>query len=79
MIQVIKAHYIEDYKIQLVFNDRKKGIIDLKAIIMKDHRLIFNELSDIDKFKKFKLEADTIVWENGCDLAPEFLYHNLKS
>lgn len=79
MIQVKKARYIDNYKIYLVFNNRKEGIVDLKAIIMKDHRPILTELTDIEKFKKFKVDADTIVWENGFDLAPEFLYAKLES
>lgn len=78
MVSVIKACYIDQYKIFLVFSDKKEGIIDLKSIITKDHRPIFTELSNLEKFKKFKLEADTVVWENGLDLAPEFLYKNVK-
>ncbi len=79
MIHVVKARYIDHYKIYLVFNNQKEGIIDLESIIKKDHRPLFSELSDIEKFKKFKVEADTIVWDNGLDLAPEFLYQKLQS
>jgi hypothetical protein len=78
MIQVTKATYIDQYKIFLVFNNKKEGVVDLKAIITKDNRPIFHELTNLEKFKKFKVEADTIVWENGLDLAPEFLYENLS-
>lgn len=79
MIQVTKAHYIDQYKIYLVFNNNKAGVVDLKAVILKDHRPIITELADIDKVKKFKVDADTIVWENGLDFAPEFLYEKFKS
>jgi hypothetical protein len=79
MIQVTKARYIDQYRIYLVFNNHKEGIVDLKAVIGKDHRPIFTDLADIDKFKKFKVESDTIVWENGLDLAPEYLYEKLES
>ena len=72
MIQVMKARYIDHYKIYLVFNDHKEGIVDLKAVIAKDHRLIITELADIAKFRKFKVEADTIVWDNGLDLVSSF-------
>ena len=78
MIHILKAHYVNQYKIYLVFSNHKEGIVDLKAVITKDHRPIFIELSNIEKFKKFKVEADTIVWENGMDLAPEFLYEKLE-
>ena len=34
----------------------------------------FAELKDINEFKKVRVTFDTIEWENGLDLDPEFLY-----
>ena len=31
-------------------------------------------MKDIDEFKKVRVAFDTIEWENGLDLDPEFLY-----
>lgn len=78
IIHVTKARYIDQYKIYLVFNNNKAGIVDLKAVITKDHRPVVTELVDVNKFKKFTVEADTVVWENGLDLASEFLYEKLE-
>jgi hypothetical protein len=77
MQYVTNANYIDGHKIWLEFNDAKQGIIDLEKVIEGDHRPIFKELTSIEKFKKFRVEADTIVWENGLDLAPDFLYEKL--
>ena len=77
MHYVTAANYIEGHKIWLEFNDKRQGIVDLGAVIFHDHRPIFRELADAEKFKKFRVEADTIVWENGLDLAPDFLYSRL--
>ena len=74
MIFVTEANYVDDYKLHLAFNDNVEGIVDLSDVICLDHRSIFTELSDIEKFKKFRVDADTVVWENGLDLAPEFLH-----
>lgn len=74
MNYVIDASYVQDYQIHIVFNDKKSGIIDLKKTIQNDHRSIFKELVDLKKFQNFKVDADTIVWDNGLDLAPEFLH-----
>lgn len=78
MIHVIEARYVSDYKIHIVFSDKTEGIVDLQDII-QDHRPLFKELADIKKFKKFKVDLDTVVWENGLDLAPEFLYSKIKN
>jgi hypothetical protein len=74
MVWIKEADYIEDYKISVTFNDDESGIIDLKEVIFNDKRPIFKELVDIAKFRQFEVDFDTIVWRNGLDLAPEFLY-----
>jgi len=71
---VKKAKYIDSYKVWLKFNDGIEGIVDLESTITNDRRDIFRQLHDRQHFMKFKVEADTLVWENGLDLAPEYLY-----
>jgi len=71
---IIEAKYIRAYEIWLRFNDGNEGVVDLESTITNDHREIFKALKDLEAFKKFKLDADTIIWENGLDLAPEYLY-----
>lgn len=83
MLEITSAKQVNDYKIEIIFNDKTKGIIkgiiDLKDVIFSDHRKIFQQLKDPKKFNKFKIEFDTLTWENGLDLAPEFLYDLLKN
>jgi hypothetical protein len=78
MVWIVEAEYVSDYRVRLTFNDGESGVVDLKDTIFDDPRPIFNELIDIDKFKRFRIAFDTIVWEDGLDLAPEFLYGLLK-
>ncbi len=75
MNYVAKAKYLKNYQIEIIFSDDKKIIANFENIIKKDHRKIFQELIDQKKFQKFQVAMDTIVWENGLDLAPEFLYN----
>jgi hypothetical protein len=37
---------------------------------------VFQPLKDPEKFKRFKVSEvfHTICWDNGADLAPEYLY-----
>ncbi len=73
MVWVVNANYISEYKIQIVFNDNSEVLIDFQEILQNDKRSIFQELLDINRFKDFKVEMDTIIWSNGLDLAPEYL------
>ena len=78
MLCVIEAKYLDGFRIMVKFNDLHEGVIDLESVIRNDHRRIFTELTDKDNFKKFNVDMDTIVWENGLDLAPEFLYERIS-
>lgn len=74
MLYVIDASYVDDYRLRISFSNGKEGIVDLKATIESDQRPIFQELKDIKEFKRFRVDLATVVWENGVDIAPEFLY-----
>lgn len=76
-LHVREAKYICDYVIWLRFNDGAEGEIDLKDELWGE---VFEPLKDLEAFRSFKVDPDleTIVWENGADLAPEFLYENMK-
>ena len=73
MIEVINAKYIDNYNIWLEFNDGKKGVADLEDTLWGQ---IFEPLKNKETFKNFKISETlgTICWQNGADLAPEYLY-----
>ncbi|TAK60188.1 MAG: DUF2442 domain-containing protein [Bacteroidetes bacterium] len=75
--RLIEATYLHDYTLMLKFQDGSEGEIDLRDELWGE---MFEPLKDINLFKKFHVDSEihTIVWENGADLAPEFLYENLK-
>jgi len=70
---VRNASYISEYKLLITFEDKTVKLIDLKSHL--DGR-IFEPLKNINYFKTFRVdpEIDTIVWENGADFSPDFLY-----
>jgi len=78
MLCVTQAKYLHDYLIEITFDNASHGIVNLENFIKKDHREIFQELKDLKKFRLIKIDLDTITWENGADIAPEFLYELLK-
>ncbi|KMQ53084.1 hypothetical protein CHISP_0305 [Chitinispirillum alkaliphilum] len=72
-LHVTEAEYIAEYKIKISFNNGHSGIVDLKDCLEGE---IFEPLKEIEEFKNFRVdpEIETIVWGNGADLAPEFLF-----
>ena len=76
-LHVTEAKYLHDYIIWMRFNDGTEGEIDLETELEGE---MFESLRDIEKFSRFHVdpELQTIVWENGADLAPEFLHENMK-
>lgn len=76
ILHVVDAKYERGYVIHLRFNDGAEGFVDLADELYGE---MFAPLKGIEKFKAFRVdpELNTIVWENGADLAPEFLYDRL--
>ncbi len=76
-LHVSEAKYLHDYLIWLKFSDGTEGEIDLQNELSGE---VFAPLQDMDNFKRFRVdpELQTIAWENGADLAPEFLYSQMK-
>jgi hypothetical protein len=73
MVWITEATHVGDYQIRLRFNDGAEGVADLRETFFSDERAIFVELRDREAFGRFRVAMDTVVWENGLDLAPEFL------
>jgi hypothetical protein len=72
LITVKSAKYISDYILELSFSDGLSGEVDFSDWITKYP--FFEPLKDTDYFKNFKVDAWTVVWPNGADIAPETLY-----
>ncbi|MBW8004151.1 MAG: DUF2442 domain-containing protein [Planctomycetes bacterium] len=71
--EIKKANYIEEYQIQLRFEDGSIGIADLSEYPNENN--VFRLFLDMNYFKNFHLEHGTLVWGDGeLDIAPEALY-----
>lgn len=73
ILHVTKAKYIGDYKVEVTFNDGRKGVADLQDALSGP---VFKPLRDKSLFSQLKVdeELETISWPNGADLAPEYIY-----
>ena len=70
-IEVVKADYLDGYRVKLLFNNGETKIADLSNSL---NGAVFSPLKDIEYFKNFMIKFNTIEWENGADFAPEYLY-----
>ena len=69
-IEVIKAEYVDNYRIRLWFDNSVTKVVDLKSSLKG---VVFEPLKDLEFFKRFTVKFNTVEWENGADFAPEYL------
>jgi hypothetical protein len=72
-----EAKYQGDYRIWLKFADGVEGEIDLESELWGE---VFLPLRDKALFAELSVNDDieTLVWPNGADFAPEFLYQQIR-
>lgn len=72
-LHITDAKYLTDYKVEVTFNNGRKGIADLSDALKGT---MFEPLKNKSEFSRLAVdkELDTIVWSNGADLAPEYVY-----
>lgn len=68
---VVRATHVRDYVVDFTFNDGTRKHVDISQWFKGP---VFKPLRDKSYFKKFFVEAATIAWPNGVDIAPEALY-----
>jgi hypothetical protein len=69
--QVVEARHIRGFIVSTRFDDGTKKQIDVSQWFKGP---VFESLKDPKVFKKFFIEAGTLAWPNGVDIAPEALY-----
>jgi len=72
--EVTQFKYLEEYQIELVFENGKKGIVDLKGYLKKGG--VFGRFADREYFHSAFINKDLgiLCWPDGVDIAPETLY-----
>ena len=70
---LVDARHLGGHRIWLRFDDGVEGEIDLATDLWGE---VFEPLRDPSYFARFSVD-DTLVWPNGADFAPEFLYERV--
>ena len=75
-LSVITVKPLQDYKIELTFENNEVKIFDMKNYLETG---AFKKLKDRKLFNQVKISFDTIEWPGGIDLDPEILYTKNKA
>ncbi len=66
----------EDYTLSVGFDNGESGILDMKPLLGFG---VFRRISDFAAFERVRVAFDTIEWDCGVDLDPEFVYATCKA
>lgn len=69
--QVTEARRVRGFIIATRFDDGTVKHLDISRWFRGP---VFKPLKDTNYFKKFFIDAGTLAWPNGVDIAPEALY-----
>ena len=61
----------EDFSLNLVLDNGEKRILDMKPYLDFG---VFKRIQNYESFKHARVAFDTIEWDEGVDLDPEFVY-----
>ncbi len=75
--RIIEVRHLADYVLFLRFADGTAGQIDLAEELWGE---VFEPLKDLERFREVGLhpELGALVWPNGADFAPEFIYRQVR-
>lgn len=75
-VRVIKATPLEQFNMQLDFEDGTKKVVNLEPFLRGP---IFQPVRQTRQmFCDVRIEGGTIAWANGADIDPDVLYYDLK-
>lgn len=65
----------DNYVLVIDFDNGESGTLDMKPFLAFG---VFKRLKDPDVFKQVHVAFDTVEWESGIDLDPEFVYDKCR-
>ena len=68
---ITSAQYVSGYTIRVVFDDGTHKSVDFSQWFKG---LVFEPQKEPKNFQEFFIEAGTIAWPVGVDIAPEAIY-----
>ena len=72
---VISVECKGDYVLSIVFDNGECGLLDMKPYLNFG---VFKKIQNPSVFGTVHVSFDTIAWESGADLDPEFVYEKCR-
>jgi hypothetical protein len=67
---IVSVRANQDLSLSVIFEDGVDGVLDMNPYLDFG---VFRRIKDFEQFKRVKIAFDTIAWERGVDLDPEFV------
>ena len=79
LYDIVEVKVIKDHILYLRFENDVAGEIDISKIISFEG--VFSKLKDVIYFATVRVDGElgTIVWDNGADISPDYLYSIISS
>jgi len=61
----------DDHTLYLVFDNGREGILNMKPVLDFG---VLRRIKDLEEFRRVRISFDTVEWECGVDLDPEYIY-----
>ena len=71
IIHVTDVKVVGPFTLKIQFDDGVEKTVNLRAELYGE---VFEPLRDPEMFAQARVDGYTVVWPNGADFAPEFLY-----
>jgi hypothetical protein len=76
IVPAIKNVYPQqNYRLEVHFSNGEKGILNMQPYLDFG---IFKRLRDTQVFQQVRVSFDTLAWQTGIDLDPEFVYQKTE-
>ena len=66
---------LADFTLSVVFENGQIGILDIKPMLNFG---VFQKIKEYESFRRVRVSFDTVEWDCGVDLDPEFVYSKCR-
>jgi hypothetical protein len=66
----------DDYTLVVRFDNGEQRVLNVRPLLTTGQ---FRRLADPAEFRRVRVAYDTVEWDNGLDLDPEYVYDQSKA